>query len=177
MRSILFCLMMAVAAAGVTPLAGAASDADEAPLRQLTEQVWQYSEAGYTSLVAVTGAGVLITDPANAFRATNMKAAISTLTEQPVKYIVLSHEHYDHVGGVEVFDQAQVICHDNCADIFALDVMNMAPKKVDVTYKDFKSLTIGNLVVELHGFGPGDGVATTVVYLPQEQDKIASATA
>ena len=55
------------------------------------------------------------------------------------------------------------------ADIFALDVMNMAPKKVDVTYKDFKSLAIGKLVVELHGFGPGDGVATTVVYLPQEQ--------
>ena len=66
MRPILFCLMMAVAAAGVTPLAGAASDADETPMRQLTEQVRQYSEAGYTSLVAVTGAGVLITDPAMA---------------------------------------------------------------------------------------------------------------
>ena len=138
-------------------------------IKALANGVYQWMFAGYGSLVVVSGSGVMVTDPANEARARALKAYVATLTSNPVSHVVLSHEHYDHVGGTEVFADAKVYCHVNCQPLFDLDVLGMAPKKVDETFTDMTSFNIGNIKVELHFMGPGDGDATTVVYLPNEK--------
>ena len=72
-------------------------------VKQLADDVYMMSESHYTSLVVVGEDGVLITDPAFTPRAQSLKNAIAGITDKPVTRIVLSHEHYDHVGGTEVF--------------------------------------------------------------------------
>jgi len=49
--------------------------------------------------VVITQAGVIVTDPANTGHAAAMRAAIAELTDQPVRYLVYSHQHWDHVLG------------------------------------------------------------------------------
>ena len=143
-------------------------------MTQLDEGVYSYFAFFYNSLVVVADNGVLITDPANTFRAQLLKEAIAEITDQPVTHIVLTHEHYDHTGGTEIFPDAEVVCHVTCAGIFSLDQYGLVPDEVDITFETFVSLELGDKVVEVHHLGPGDGVATSVVYLPEEQVLMSS---
>ena len=122
----------------VTPVVPAAPT-----VKRLTDNVYMMSEFHYTSLV-VGEDGVLITDPAFPGRAQSLKRAIADITDKPVTRIVLSHEHYDHVGGTGVFPEAQVICRAACQAVFDLDVGGMAPEKVDVTFTDSLRVDTGH---------------------------------
>ena len=156
------------AAVGAVLAVLAAPAASAAPLvKRLADDVYMMSESHYVSLVVVGDDGVLITDPAFTARARSLKSAIAGITDKPVTRIVLSHEHYDHVGGTEIFPDAQVICHSACQAVFDLDVTGVAPRKVDVTFNDSLRVDFRGPRVDLHYFGPADGFAATVVHLPQ----------
>lgn len=148
-------------------LAPAAPAAPE--IEKLADNVYAMSEMHVTSLVAVGESGVLITDPAFAPRAASLKAAIAELAGKPVTHIVLTHEHYDHVGGTEVFPDAQVICHRACQAVFDLDILGQAPGKVDVTFDDMLEVDFAGPAVTLHHWGPADGAGHAVVHLPEER--------
>ena len=163
----------------ITTLAGAAS-AQETPeaapatslstANELAEGVYQWFAFNYNSLVVVSGQDVLITDPANNMRGEMLRDYVATLTDNPVSHIVLSHEHYDHVGGTSPFPDAKVYCHLNCQPVFDLaePAFGDVPQ-VDETFTENASIAVGDKVVELHYFGPGDGDATTIVHMPAEK--------
>ncbi len=157
----------AASIAAVLVLAAAPAALAAPTVKQLADNVYMMSEFHYVSLVVVGEDGVLITDPAFAPRARSMKAAIAEITDKPVTRIVLSHEHYDHVGGAEVFPEAQVICHASCQAVFDLDVIGMTPETVDVTFTDSLTVDFRGPTVNLHHYGPADGFGSTVVHLPE----------
>ena len=137
-------------------------------MTELADGVWRYFGFFSSSLVVIGGDQVLITDPSNPFLAASLKEEIAKITDSPVTTIVLTHEHYDHAGGTGVFPDATVICHRNCVPIFALASLGDVPE-VDVTYDEMLEVVVGDTTVELHYLGPGDGDATTIVYLPAEK--------
>ena len=138
-------------------------------VKTLADDIYLFSENHYTSLIIVGDDGVLILDPSFTSHAESMKNSIEKITDKPVTHIILSHEHYDHVGGTEVFPGAEIICHRSCEAVFALDVMGVAPERVDVTFGDFMHLDFGGKTLHLHNYGPADGFASTVVFLPDER--------
>ncbi len=75
-----------------------------------------------------------------------------------------------------LFPEATVYCHVNCQPIFDLaDPAITDVPEVDETFTDYKRIVVGDgVVVELHYLGPGDGDATTVVYLPQQKVVVTS---
>ena len=143
-------------------------------MTELADGVYQYFGYFSSTLVVISDDEVLITDPAIGFRGQSVKEEIAKLTDTPVTTIVLTHEHYDHIGGTDVFEDAKVICHRNCLPVFELFKQGEVPgygpiPDVDETFDDFKEIRIGDKVVELHYLGPGDGDATTVIYMPEER--------
>lgn len=136
--------------------------------RQLADGVHMIDYLGYVTLVVASGEDVLITDPANDMRAAAVRDEVAKITGNPVTMIVLTHEHYDHAGGTSLFADADVVCQANCAATFALDPFGRVPDEIDVTFDEFLGLEVGGKRVELHSFGPADGEATTVVYLPDD---------
>ena len=153
----------------------AADDNDAAALgmpkpstRQLADGVHMIDYLGYVTLVVASGEDVLVTDPANDMRAAVVLDEVAKITGNPVTMIVLTHEHYDHAGGTSLFADADVVCQANCAATFALDPFGRVPDEVDITFDGFLGLEVGGKRVELHSFGPADGEATTVVYLPDD---------
>ncbi|WP_420546815.1 MBL fold metallo-hydrolase [Curvivirga sp.] len=141
----------------------------ETALKPIGENVYDFFSGWYNSLVVVGDNGVLVVDPAWSARAEEMKAAIAKVTDKPITHVVLSHEHYDHAGGTEVFENAEIVCQVTCETIFDLDIIGAAPKKVTTTFEDDLSINLGNKIVELKHIAAGDGVATTVVYVPADQ--------
>ena len=104
-EAMLHTLGKAVVAGALALLAAPAVSA--APMvKQLADDVYMMSESYYAHLVVVGEDGVLITDPGFTPLALSLKNAIAGITDKPVTRIVLSHEHYDHVGGTEVFPEA-----------------------------------------------------------------------
>ena len=141
----------------------------ESPLKPLGDGVFNFWSDYYNSLVVIGDDGVLVVDPAWGARATAMKEEIAKVTDKPVTHVVLTHEHYDHAGGTEVFEGADIVCHVTCSKFFELDVLGAAPDEVSITFEDKLSIDLGGTSVELTHMGTGDGVATTVVYVPSAE--------
>lgn len=133
---------------------------------ELDDGVWRYFAKGYHSLAVVSDQGVLITDPSNDERAVMLKDAVSSVTDAPIRWVVLTHEHYDHSGGTSLFEGAKIVCQRICSDMFALDPLGKSPETVDVEFDEYLEMDVGGTRVELHHFAPADGLATTVIWLP-----------
>lgn len=163
--------LLAVAGAQIP----APANAQNAPVvSKLADNIYSIHTVFYSSIVVIGDDGVLIADPANRYRAGILKDEIAKLTDKPVTKIVLTHEHFDHVGGTEVFEGAEIIAQENVTAVFHLDPLGLTPVTVDVTFSNKHTIDMGSTSVELKYLGAGDGVATTIIYLPNE-DIVATA--
>ena len=98
--------------AGILPLLAQAQSpyenlsVEEIMARSMTELspgVYSFGSFGERSYVLITDAGVIVTDPTNAGHTAAMRAAIAEITDAPVRYVVYSHVHWDHVLGGQLF--------------------------------------------------------------------------
>jgi len=88
-----------------------------------TDNVYLFRYQGHQSMFIVTPKGVIATDPIGRYRpeaVTAYLAEIKKVTDQPVKYLVYSHAHFDHIAGGKPFkDQgAIVVAHKNAKTHF-----------------------------------------------------------
>lgn len=139
----------------------------EPTMDKVSDSVYHYFSFGYSSMVVVGEDAVLVTDPSFDPRGSMLRAAIEEITSAPIKYVVLSHEHYDHAGGTDSFTDAQVICHEACHEV--MDMSPLLPvADIDMTYDDSLTLDLGGVSVDLVHIAPGDGIATTVAHVPSD---------
>ncbi len=137
-------------------------------MTEIADGVYHYWHFNYSSLVVISGNDVLVTDPANPGRVPDMQAKIAEITDNPINKVVLTHEHYDHAGATWMLPDATLIAQRNALPVF--DLMELEAKPVvHCTFDDYLRVTAGDVQVDLHYLGPGDGDATTVVWLPNER--------
>ncbi|WP_168204042.1 MBL fold metallo-hydrolase [Aliikangiella coralliicola] len=145
------------------------SAAQSTNTQKISENVYSIFLNYVQTLVVIGDKGVLITDPANSIRAKQLKKEIAKLTPLPVTDIVLSHEHYDHIGGTEVFPGATIYAQKHAEAVFRLDITGQAPKKVDLLVNEKETIKMGNTKVNLYHYGAADGVAMMALHLPKEK--------
>jgi glyoxylase-like metal-dependent hydrolase (beta-lactamase superfamily II) len=141
------------------------------PVREIAKiagEVYRFRNANHYSVFAVTPAGVVATDPINADAARWLKAEIAQRFKQPVRYLVYSHDHADHISGGEVFaDTATVIAHDHAK---ATIVGERRPTAVpQVTFSDQLTLELGGTVLELVYVGRNHSDNSIVMRFPRER--------
>jgi glyoxylase-like metal-dependent hydrolase (beta-lactamase superfamily II) len=70
----------------------------------------------YFAIFLVTPEGIILADPINTAFATWMKERFAERFRVPVRYVIYSHSHWDHVEGGNLFaDTARFIAHENVA--------------------------------------------------------------
>ncbi len=144
-----------------------------------TENVYVFRYMGHQSMFIVTPSGVIATDPIGRFRpeaVTAYLAEIKKVTDQPVKYLIYSHAHFDHIAGGQPFkDQgAIVVAHENAKKHFEwaksqgalLDSVVM-PDEVVVGNK--KDITLGGTTLELIYVGRNHSDSSLIMRLPNEK--------
>ena len=125
--------------------------AQQAPVREVTRiagDVYRFRNSGHFSVFMVTPAGIIATDPINAEAARWLKQELAKRFNQPVKYLIYSHDHADHISGGEVFaDTATVIAHENAK---AVIIGEKRPTAVPhLTFSDRMTVELGGKQLEL----------------------------
>ena len=137
-------------------------------IAKITGEIYRFRNNFHYSVFAVTPAGVIATDPINADAAKWLKAEIKSRFNQPIKYLIYSHDHADHIsGGQEWTDTATVIAHANAKEII---VGEKRPTAVPhVTFSDRLELELGGTVVELIYVGRNHSNNSLVLRFPREK--------
>mgnify|MGYP000622114035 CR=1 FL=1 len=138
---------------------------------EVTKDVYVVTGPGYNAMFVVTSEGVIVADSNNPEFASKVLEEIKTVTKQPVRYVVYSHDHRDHIAGGQVFKDAGAVLlsHEEAKKAI---VKHPHP---DVAVPDFTwsgnkyALTLGDKTMELFYFGPNHGTGMTVYYLPKEK--------
>jgi glyoxylase-like metal-dependent hydrolase (beta-lactamase superfamily II) len=90
-------------------------DAVQIETVHVADNIYMLKGSGGNIGVIVGDDGVLIVDNQFAPLAPKIKAAIAEISDKPVKYVINTHWHGDHMGGNEVFgaDGSIIIAHNN----------------------------------------------------------------
>ena len=138
-------------------------------ITKLTEDVYLFRHQSHQSIFITTPKGVIVTDPISPGAAAWLKAKIKTLTDQPVRYVIYSHHHDDHITGGSVFaDQARFVSHAAAREkiLQAADPNTPVP---DLTFTDRMSIDLGEKHVELIYTGKNHSDNSLIVLLPQNK--------
>ena len=147
------------------------ASAQEAPKRSITQiagDLYRFQNNFHFSVFLVTPEGVIATDPINAEAAGWLKKEIAARFGKPVRYLVYSHDHVDHIAGGEVFaDSAVVIAHEKAkATILGERRPTAVPQ---ITFSDRLDLELGGKRVELLYVGRGHSDNMIVMNFPAER--------
>ena len=132
---------------------------------KVADGVYSYSSgAGYTSMFVVTADGVVAVESVNTKHATSMLKSIKAVTDQPVRYLLQTHNHWDHASGGQVFRDAgaKILAHKE-----AYDWMKANPGR-DMVLPDEgwdakrKDITLGDTTIEMHYIGMSHGLGMSV---------------
>ena len=148
----------------VDPDIGVATIALEGGTYVVTDGIWQ-------SAFVVTSRGVIVLDAPESF-GTKLRDAIAAVTDQPIKVLVYSHAHKDHIGGSANFADIPRL------EIVALDsVRRFLEEKQDPnrlvpnsTFSTAKTIRLGGKTVALeqHGNYHADE-GDLFIYVPQSK--------
>lgn len=176
-----FVLSSAVPVAAITP--------DKPEFRKLADDVYVYigKRNDANAMVVVTSRGVVVIDTGNNQPETrNILKHIQAVTSQPVRYVIITQDHGDHIGGTPLFSPpATVILHQRVAKGWAemkphlvkawrkrfperlQALKDFHPADTAVSFGDRMTLRLGGKVMELiyvdDTYNPGD----IAVWLPQ----------
>jgi cyclase len=142
--------------------------------------------AGANTLVRVTPEGVLVVDTklASDENYKRLLEEIASVSKRPVKYVLNTHHHPDHVGNNQKFIDAgaQVVGLEALKKYMTSDPRTKdIPGPPTVTFAKDHVLRFGGAVVEAHAYGRGHTGDDTMVYFPDSKvvmvsDQITSAT-
>ena len=138
-----------------------------------TENVYTFRNQNSQAMFIVTNEGVIATDPVGYGRpqgAAQYLAEIRKITNQPIRYLIYSHHHFDHIAGGRVFKEAgaRIVAHRRALE--RLKVLN-DPNTVlpDETVDRNRTITLGGTALELTHIGPNHSDSTLVMRLPKER--------
>jgi len=142
-----------------------------APVREITRiagEVYRFRNNFHFSVFAVTPDGIIATDPIDAEAAQWLKAEIARRWNRPIRYVVYSHDHRDHIAGGEVFaDTAVIVAHQRAKEAI---VEEKRPTAIpQVTFNDTMTIELGGTVLELVFVGKNHSDNSLVMRFPKER--------
>jgi glyoxylase-like metal-dependent hydrolase (beta-lactamase superfamily II) len=85
-------------------------------IQPITGDLYRSGNGAWHSIFLVTPEGIILADPLNTPHAEWLKAELDSRFGVPVRYIIYSHSHFDHVEGAAVFaDTATIIAYEGVA--------------------------------------------------------------
>src|SRR5215475_3525196 len=139
-----------------------------------TDNVYIFRNGNHQAMFIVTKDGVIATDPVAYGRPTGGQDYVNEIkkvTDKPIKYLVYSHHHYDHIQGGKAFKDAgaTIVAHWRAKERLAQLKDPHTPLPDQVVSNDGWSIKLGGTTLELKYFGLNHSDSNLVMYLPKEK--------
>ncbi len=125
--------------------------------------------SGGNVAVRVSEQGVIIVDNKFAYSYDDITRQVASVTDQPIRYVLNTHHHFDHAGSNPDFKRtAQVIGHDNVR----VNMLRNAGPSADptgappMTFSDKTSVHAGEATAEAYHLGCGHTNGDSVILFP-----------
>ena len=138
-------------------------------ITKLADDVYLFRHQFHQSVFITTPDGVIVTDPISGDAAAWLKAEITKLTDKPVRYVVYSHHHSDHITGGSVFADGASFMSQAAARAYIADAADPLTPVPTVTFSDRMFIDLGGKHVELIYTGRNHSDNSLVVLLPKEK--------
>jgi len=139
-----------------------------------TEGVYIFRNVNHQSMFVVTNDGVIVTDPVAYGRPNGGQQyldAIRKVTDKPIRYVIYSHHHFDHIAGGKVFKDAGAtfLAHWRAKErLEQLKDPNTVLPDESVPSRG-RTITLGGTTLELSYHGLNHSDSTLVMRLPKEK--------
>src|SRR5260370_21808574 len=114
--------------------------------------VYVISDNGWQSAFLVTDEGVIVFDAPASF-GKSIPLEVSKLTDKPIKMLVYSHSHKDHIGGSAAFKNIKdlkIVALEGVSD-FLKELNDPNRLRPNVTFKSEKKIQFGGKTVGITG--------------------------
>jgi len=140
-------------------------------IRQLKPDLYMITGGGANTLIRVTTEGLIVVDTKNPGDENYKRVTeeITSISNLPVKYVINTHHHPDHVGNNQKFIDAgaQIIALDALKTRMASDPRTKEiPGLPSMTFAKDYDLKFGGAEVQAHFYGRGHTGDDTMVYFP-----------
>jgi glyoxylase-like metal-dependent hydrolase (beta-lactamase superfamily II) len=143
-------------------------------VKEMGGGVYVISDNGWQSAFLVTNEGVIVFDAPASF-GKSIPSAIAKITDKPIKMLIYSHIHKDHIGGAAAFKDIKdlkIVATDGVAEFLKQqnDPNRPIPNEV---FGAKKTITMGGKTVELtrHFYHSFEG--DLFIYVPQAKFMMA----
>jgi glyoxylase-like metal-dependent hydrolase (beta-lactamase superfamily II) len=138
-----------------------------------TENVYVFRYGNHQAMFVVTNDGVIATDPIAYGRPEAAKTYIDEIrkvSDKPIKYLIYSHHHYDHIAGGQPFKDAgaRIIAHKRAKERLET-IKDPHTPLPDETFERRRTLKLGGTVLELSYHGVHHSDSNIVMRLPKEK--------
>lgn len=137
------------------------------------DNVYVFRNGNHQAMFVVTPEGVIATDPVAYGKpqgGAQYVAEIRKITQAPIRYLIYSHHHFDHIAGGQAFKDAgaTIVAHRRAKErLEALkDPHTPLPDEV---VDERRTLTLGGTSLELSYVGLNHSDSTLVMRLPKER--------
>ena len=139
-----------------------------------TDNVYVFRYGNAQSMFVVTSAGVIATDPIGYGRPEAVVTYVDEIKKvaggQPIKYVIYSHHHFDHIAGGKPFKDAGAtfVAHKRAQERLTRlrDPHTVLP---DETMDDNRTITLGDTTLELTYLGLNHSDSSIVMRLPKQK--------
>jgi cyclase len=144
-------------------------------IAQVKGDLYMISGEGGNVAVYVTNEGVILVDDMFYRNAEDIRAKVASVTDQPIKYVLNTHQHDDHAGGnAKLLAIADVIAQKNVrANLehikqpYYEDTPGTPIGLPNITFADELTVHLGGKEVRAKYFGRGHTNGDAVIYFPE----------
>ncbi len=120
--------------------------------------------SGGNVAVRVTDEGVIIVDDKYLYSFDFITAQVRSVTDQPIRYVLNTHHHFDHAGSnADFMRNAEVIAHKNAR---ANVIRNNQTGAARIVFSDETAVFLGGVEAQAYHVGRGHTNGDAVIYFP-----------